>query len=157
MTRSDTSERNASGVQLLRTEILVNASSQKVWEVLTDFKKYPDWNPFIRSLKGEVKKGNKLQISLQPPDGMAMKFRPRVLAFETAKEFRWLGHLFFPGLFDGEHFFLLTDHHNGTTTVVQGERFSGILVPLFKKMIDKNTRAGFEEMNRALKEQAERV
>jgi uncharacterized protein YndB with AHSA1/START domain len=39
----------------IKTEILINASPDKVWAILTDFDNYPSWNPFITSLKGEVK------------------------------------------------------------------------------------------------------
>ncbi len=39
--------------------------------------------------------------------------------------------------------------------MVQAERFSGLLVPLVKKMLDPTTRAAFEAMNRAAKERAE--
>jgi hypothetical protein len=38
---------------------------------------------------------------------------------------------------------------------VQRERFSGLLVPLLAKSLDKGTRAAFEAMNRAIKQQAE--
>jgi len=62
----------------------------------------------------------------------------------------------FPGLFDGEHKFELIDNNNGTTTFVQSEKFTGILVPLFRKMLDVNTRNGFSLMNEKLKELAER-
>ncbi len=84
-----------------------------------------------------------------------MTFTPRVLAFEKNKEFRWLGHLFIKGLFDGEHRFELTDNSDGSTTFRQSEQFGGILVPLFNKMIEVNTRNGFEAMNKKLKERAE--
>ncbi|MFZ4545382.1 MAG: hypothetical protein ACOYOA_15120 [Saprospiraceae bacterium] len=71
------------------------------------------------------------------------------------KEFRWIGHLLFKGLFDGEHKFELIDNGNGTTTFRQSEKFNGILVPLFKKMLDINTRNGFMAMNEQLKNRAE--
>ncbi len=35
------------------------------------------------------------------------------------------------------------------------EKFKGILVSLFKKQLDNNTKRGFEEMNKKLKELAE--
>ena len=60
------------------------------------------------------------------------------------------------GIFDGEHKFELTDNRDGTTTLVQSENFIGILVPLFKKTLDNNTRRGFEAMNKKLKEMAEK-
>jgi hypothetical protein len=84
-----------------------------------------------------------------------MTFKPKVLTFETNKELRWLGHFLFAGFFDGEHQFELIDNGNGTTTFRQSEKFKGILVPLFKKQLDNNTKRGFEKMNIKLKEIAE--
>lgn len=43
----------------------------------------------------------------------------------------WLGHFLFTGLFDGAHKFELIDNHNGSTTFIQSEQFSGILVAFF--------------------------
>ena len=140
----------------IRTEILINAKAEKVWTILTDFENYPNWNPFIKSITGNVLKGNKITVRLEPPKAKGMTFKPNVLVFETNKEFRWIGHLLFPGLFDGEHKFELTDNGNGTTTFKQSESFGGILVPLFKKMLDNNTTNGFNLMNKKLKEMAEK-
>jgi hypothetical protein len=139
----------------LSTEIQINATPEKIWNVLTQFEQYPDWNPFIKSIQGIASEGKKIKARIEPPEASGMTFQPRVLAFKPHQEFRWLGHLLFPGLFDGEHFFLLKDNGNGTTTFVHGETFSGILVPLFKKMLDHNTKKGFEMMNNALKQKAE--
>ena len=38
---------------------------------------------------------------------------------------------------------------------VQREEFRGLLVPLFSRSLDTDTRRGFEAMNQALKERAE--
>jgi hypothetical protein len=139
----------------INTEIKINNTPVKVWSVLCDFDNYPNWNPFIKFIKGQVKIGNRIIVRLEPPKASAMTFKPKVLAFEANKEFRWLGHLFIPGLFDGEHRFELIDNKNGTTTFKQSERFKGILVPLFKKMLDNNTTEGFNLMNQKLKDLVE--
>lgn len=139
----------------IKTEILINASPEKVWAILVDFDNYPNWNPFITSIKGQVKVGSKISARIELPGAKGMTFKPKVLAFETNKEFRWLGHLLFPGLFDGEHKFELIDNGNGTTTFIQSEKFKGILVPFFKKQLDNNTTNGFNEMNQKLKVLAE--
>jgi hypothetical protein len=139
----------------IKTEILINTTPEKVWNILTDFDKYPNWNPFIKSITGNVAVGNKIAARIEPPEANGMTFKPKILAFETNKELRWIGHLLFPGLFDGEHKFELIDNKNGTTTFRQSEKFGGILVPLFKKMLDENTTNGFNLMNRKLKELAE--
>jgi hypothetical protein len=139
----------------IKTEILINATPEKVWAILTDFNNYPKWNPFIKLIKGEVKVGNKITARIEPPEAKGMTFNPKILTFETNKELSWLGHLLFAGLFDGEHKFELIDNKNGTTTFRQSEKFKGILVPLFKKQLDNNTKKGFEEMNKKLKELSE--
>ena len=92
---------------------------------------------------------------MEPPNGSAMTFKPTVLVADVNKEFRWLGHLMFPGIFDGEHIFELYENTDGTTTFVQREEFKGILVPLFSKMLDTKTVAGFEAMNKRLKQRVE--
>ena len=139
----------------LKTEILINASPQKIWDILVDFNNYQEWNPFIKSITGNVVVGNKIKVRLEPPEASGMTFNPKVLVFEEYKELRWLGNLLFPGLFDGEYKFELVDNGNGTTTFKQSEKFSGILVPLFRKMLDINTANGFNLMNQKLKELAE--
>ncbi|MFZ4740511.1 MAG: SRPBCC family protein [Bacteroidales bacterium] len=139
----------------LKTEILINTTPQKVWAILIDFRNYHEWNPFIKSITGNVVVGNKIIVRLEPPETNGMTFKPKILVFEKNKELRWLGNLLFPGLFDGEHKFELIDNGNGTTTFKQSEKFKGILVPLFKKMLDINTTNGFNLMNQKLKELAE--
>ena len=139
----------------IKTEILINATPAKVWSILTTFDNYPNWNPFIKSIKGEVRVGNKITARIEPPEASGMTFKPKILTLETNKELSWLGHLLFAGLFDGEHKFELIDNGNETTTFKQSEKFKGILVPLFKKMLDNNTINGFNEMNKKLKELAE--
>jgi hypothetical protein len=119
----------------LETSILIHASRERVWNTLTDFSGYPEWNPFVRSLNGNVVTGEHIVVHIQPPGQKGMTFKPVVLAFEPQQKLEWLGRLFLPGIFDGAHCFELIDNGNGTTTLVQSERFKGILVPFLKKML----------------------
>jgi hypothetical protein len=80
-----------------------------------------------------------------------------VLTVEPERELRWLGHLLVPGLFDGEHIFTIEPSGPDKIRFVQREIFTGLLVPLFARGLDTDTRRGFDEMNRALKERAEHV
>lgn len=139
----------------LHTEITINAAPERVWEILTDFQSYPKWNPFLKSLEGDVQIGKRITVNITPPDGKAMTFKPVVLEYKPHVEFKWLGHLWINGLFDGEHRFQLIHNSDNTTTFIHSEKFNGILVSLFSKMIENNTRRGFEAMNRELKKLAE--
>ena len=85
-----------------------------------------------------------------------MTFKPTVLRAEPNRELRWIGHLLMPGLFDGEHYFLIEGHDGNETRFVQGERFTGVLVPLMGLLgLFPKTIRGFEEMNEALKSRVE--
>jgi len=133
----------------IETAIDIAAPPRAVWDVLVDFAAYPDWNPFIRRLQGEARVGARLEVTVQPPGGKPMTFKPTVLAAEPARELRWLGRVLMPGLFDGEHGFRL-EATAGGCRLHHGETFGGILVPLFGKMLD-DTERGF-----ALKQRVER-
>jgi hypothetical protein len=139
----------------LNSEIEINASPETVWKLLTDISRFPEWNPFIRRLHGELKVGQKLVVFIQPSGASGMQFKPAVMKVEPNHELRWLGHLIVPGLFDGEHIFQIESLGNKRVCFHQREIFSGILVPLLKKSLDTDTRRGFNEMNQRLKELAE--
>ena len=41
----------------IRKETEIEAPVPDVWMVLTDFASYPEWNPFMRSIKGDLAEG----------------------------------------------------------------------------------------------------
>ena len=139
----------------IETTIDIMAPPERVWEILTDFPAYPSWNPFIVSAYGKPTVGAWLEVHIQPKGKRALMFRPTVLVAEPDRELRWRGRMLLPGLFDGEHFFRIEDR-SGTVHFVQGETFSGLLVGLVRGTLNA-TRSGFEAMNTALKERAERA
>jgi hypothetical protein len=138
----------------LKTSTDIDASPEAVWAVLSDLPSYPSWNPFIREASGELAAGERLDLTMQPEGGRAMRFRPTVLEAEPGRELRWLGRLVAPGVFDGEHRFAIEPTAGGSR-LIQEERFTGILVPLLAKGLRKRTLPAFEQMNEAVKERAE--
>jgi hypothetical protein len=139
----------------LHSEIEIAASAERVWDILTDFASYPQWNPFIRRISGELEVGARLQVRLEAPDSRGITMRPTVLRAEPNRLMRWVGHLFVPGLLDGEHSLATQPLEENRVRFVQHEVFKGVLVPLLARSLDNNTLRGFKEMNEALKERAE--
>ncbi|PIG08211.1 SRPBCC domain-containing protein [Comamonas sp. 26] len=141
----------------LHTCIEIDATPERVWELLGNPGSYGQWNPFIVSMQGELVQGGRLINQLQSSRGRRMEFRPQVLTVQAARELRWRGRLFFPRIFDGEHFFELqpmqqpgTSHPR--TRLMHGERFRGVLLWW---MDVEEFRPDFERMNLALKSAAE--
>ena len=138
----------------IKTEIIIEASAEKVWNILMDFERYPDWNPFIKSISGKPQVGEKLKVFIQPPGGNGMNFAPVVLAAQENREFRWLGKVLVSGIFDGEHIFIIEPVGDSKIRFIHAEKFKGVLVFLLSGTL-KNAAKGFELMNKSLKERAE--
>jgi ATP-binding cassette subfamily B protein len=58
--------------------------------------------------------------------------------------------LLMPGIFDGEHRFEIHETEPGRVRFVQGERFTGLLVPFLQKLIEVDTATTFTNVNAAL-------
>jgi len=140
--------------QSIRTEIIINASKERIWEVLTDFPKYPQWNPFIIEVQGEALAGTRLRNTMLNGESK-MVFKPKVLRVEKYRYFDWLGSLFVKGLFDGHHQFKLEEITPNQVKLKHSENFSGILSGMILKKIGNDTRDNFVKMNQALKKLAE--
>jgi len=139
----------------IRTEIEIKSNPEKVWDVLMDFDKYPEWNPFIKRIRGNDKVGELLKVFIEPSGKKGMAFQPVIKEVEINKKLRWLGRVLLPGIFDGEHIFEITEVKENTLTFVQCEKFSGLLVPILWKSMEEPTRNGFLAMNQALKQRVE--
>jgi hypothetical protein len=139
----------------IHTQIEINATPERVWKILTNFAAYPEWNPFIRSaVCQELKPGEIIEIALLPPEGEGWTFHPVLTTVHPERELEWLGRFILPGLFDGRHSFRIRVVDQNHIRFTQAESFRGVLVPFFGGLLEK-TRAGFEEMNCALKQRAE--
>ena len=53
----------------LRAEQDMAAAPETVWEVLTKFDEFAEWNPFIVSIRGDSAVGTRLTVRLEPPGG----------------------------------------------------------------------------------------
>ena len=141
----------------LRTEIEINTSPERVWKILTDFEKYGQWNPFIYKIIGQPKEGAKIEIHIETPGGKNRKYGPTLTKVDGGRELRWLGKSSLPGFLNGEHIFAIEQIEPQRVRFIHREVFDGLLTSLFGKSLDTDVRQGLEEMNRALKERAERT
>ena len=92
------------------------------------------------------------KITLKLEDGrliiVPLKYFPDIQKLPVEKRKKYT-------IVDGEHYFILEYLDKHTTKIIQGEKFSGLLVPLVGKMLD-NTEKGFQLMNESIKHECER-
>ncbi len=148
--------------QHIATHIKIQAEPHAVWAVLTQFKKYPNWSAFIETINtidGQPPQvGSQLSVSIAPPTEGVMVFTPELLKYDVNKELRWRGNVAgMDILFAGEHYFKLTKTADQHTLLTHGEVFSGWLLPLLWGSISNNTPQGFNDFNKAIKQQAELI
>lgn len=142
-------------MKILHTEIIINASAGKIWNILSDFEKFPEWNPFILSIEGKREIGAQLKVVLKNGNGTSV-FKPKVLVWDKDNAFEWLGSLPIPGIFNGQHHFKIEKISEHQVKFIHCEQFSGLLAGLIMRQIGEATREGFVAMNEALKARAER-
>ncbi len=139
----------------LRSEIDIDATPARVWEVLSDFQAYPEWNPFITSADGEAAVGRRIAMRMQPVGARGVTLKPTITQAKAGSRLSWQGRIGVRGIFDAEHVFELEPREDGGTRLSQSERFGGLLVPFMARSLDNHTLPAFVAMNTALKRRAE--
>jgi hypothetical protein len=137
----------------LHSEIEIAASAERVGHPHR-LRCLSSVEPLHPSRQRRARGGEHLEVRLESPDSRGITLRPTVLRAEPNRQLRWLGHLLVPGIFDGEHTLATEPLEENRVRFVQHEVLKGVLVPLVARSL-ANTLRGFEEMNGALKEQAE--
>ncbi|GHE33856.1 hypothetical protein GCM10017673_40910 [Streptosporangium violaceochromogenes] len=112
----------------------IAASPDRVWDALTDFSRYADWNPMFTGGSGTLTAGSPLALRM-PIGKIPMTFKTLVLAADPGRLLRWRGRLIGPAIFEAVHEFVLTPRGEGTR-LLQRETLVGGLVPLASPMID---------------------
>lgn len=138
----------------IATAVEIDAPPARVWQVLTDLPAYPEWNPFIVEAKGKLAVEETLSLRMALPGRDAVTIEPRLLVVEPERELRWKGRLLIPGLFDGEHAFVLTPLGEGRTRLDHSERFAGALLPLARLLIYDATVQSFRALDAELAKRA---
>jgi hypothetical protein len=132
----------------------ISAPAYAVWSVLTDFARYSGWNPFIRRAYGAAETGKEVRLHVRSSFGLPLAFRATVLDTDEDHELHWEGHLFADWLARGEHWFTIEPIDEHHVRFVQRERFSGLLPALAGRLLAREAKHGFEQMNHALAERA---
>lgn len=139
----------------IETEIEIAASVSTVWDILLDWERYPEWNPYIPRLEGRPEVGAQLHARFTPPWLPPLNLRPVVYYCVPECYFSWRGNLLNPLLFNGEHYFDFSPLGRSRCHLRHGERLYGAVVALGGSLLARQMRAGFVAMNEALRTRAE--
>lgn len=141
-------------MHLIRTEAMIAAPPEKVWDVLADFDRYAEWNPLNLEARGVARPGARIPMvfrNLARPTGV-IRQTVTLVACERGRGLAWAGRI--PILFNGRHHFELEPEGQGTR-LRHGEDLGGLIPSGFSAgQIARDFVPAYEAVNRAL---AERV
>ncbi len=140
-------------VREIATEIEIDGSARRIWEVLADFAAYPHWNPFLLKVDGVPRTAQRIRFWFELPRGFRAPACATVLKADHGRELRWAGSI--PGLLRGEHYFVIERTGAARFRFRHGEIFSGLFLPIVWPILRGCGREVYEAMNVALKERVE--
>lgn len=113
-----------------RVDIHIRASARRVWQLLTDAPGFPRWNSTVASIEGRIRDGSRLRLRVPGSDRV---FTPVVSGVVPDAHMTWTGGV--AALFKGVRTFDLTPRADGSTDFTMEERFTGVMLPLVKRML----------------------
>ncbi len=140
---------------LYRSEFAVAAPPERVWDVLTDFERYHEWNPQIPSITGRVELGENVRLKLQLPGRPAMNLVAQLSTVEPNRLLKWHGHVLAPWFFRGERIFSIEPSDAGKVIVTHAEDVRGLMSPVFALAMGGPQTASHKALNEALRERCE--
>ena len=137
-----------------RTTFPVAAPASVVWGVLTDFERYGEWNPSLPSIRGEVRPGAQVALTLGMPGRPSPKVKAHLGRVEPGRCLTWDGNAGADWLFAGHREFVLEPAGHGVR-VTHIEDVSGALFPLFRLVMGSAIQLSHDAFNDALKSRCE--
>lgn len=128
----------------------IDATAERVWQILTDAQSYPSWDPWAVRIEGAIAAGARLTTYTKLSPNRA--FVVKVTEFVPERLMVWTGGVPF-GLFRGVRRFELEPRAGGVQFTVS-EIFRGPLLPLFAGSLPDMTQP-FADFAAGLKQRAE--
>lgn len=140
----------------VRAEARVRAPAALVWRVLTDFERYPEWNPLTPRVVAKLEPGAVAELHVTLPRRRPSVQREVINRVEPERVLCWGLELGRPELLITNRFQVLEPLGAHATRYVTYDQFSGWLVPVVFALYGEPMRAAFSEMALALAAHCER-
>ena len=144
----------ASAPDCVRSEIEIDAPAERVWEILRDFDRYGEWNPFTPRVETTLELGAPVHLSVRLVGERPLhrveymtRNQPYTLGWEMKLGARFLLH--------AERVQTLTPVGRDRTRYVTEDCFTGWLRPLVLGLLGGAMQRGFDDCALALKKAAE--
>lgn len=131
----------------------VRATSDRIWEVLSDLPHWDRWNPHERSVGGTIAFGGSITLTETLPGMAERQVEARVGDWQPGARLVWVDKRGF--LFRVIRLFEIEELEPGSCIVTSGAQFEGLRGELFHDKHKKAIRAAHGEIVEGLKTAAE--
>jgi hypothetical protein len=138
------------------TSIDLKAPPSDVWDVLTSFAEYDEWNPVMTKVRAVPTKGAAISFVARAA-GHVENVLGELVSIDIGQELGWWRPVSLPSAWwlRSERYFRITPLGVGESRFVQTERFAGISLPFVWRKLKPKVEDAFNEMNRALNARVE--
>lgn len=136
------------------TEIIIDATPEQVWSVLTDTENYGKWNDIILKIDGKIEDKGKVDVLFKAGPKAKPQLFHNNLYVEEGVEFYW-SQVQAMGIKD-RHCFRVEDTKDGKTKFIQSDQALGGMTWLIGKMAVNIQLTVYPMFNRSLKAEVER-
>lgn len=140
----------------IAAEVEIDAPREKVWSILVDLARYPEWNPFTPRIEATLKVGDPVILHVQMKPGQKTMRQPEVMtSYVEGQELGWGTTMVHGAVLHANRTQKLIDLGGGRTRYETVDRFEGAIVPLVMALYGRHVQRGFDETAAALKKRAE--
>jgi len=130
------------------TKIIINSPITKVWQQLTNFQNYKNWNPLVKNITGSIQEGGQIITDIVP---LNKAYPAKLLSFKPNQEMVWKGKQIAEFIMAGEHYYRLKSIDENTTELQHGEYFTGLASWFIPTSLSDKMKNTFIAHNEALK------
>jgi len=133
----------------------IGTPSQWVWDILTDFECYPEWNPFTTTAKGRLALGNSLDLYVVMPSRGDRTQTEIISTIAPPNQLAWGMTLGFKKLLSARREQILTTIDSQRCSYTTNDAFNGLLAALVYRLFYDDIKSGFNNVAYALRDRAE--
>jgi uncharacterized protein YndB with AHSA1/START domain len=141
---------------VIEKQLAIDAPPAVVWEVLTDFPRYPEWNPFVLECRSTLEPGTAFDMRVK------LMSRPQrqvewVLEHVPGRRFAYQMRPFPLGALHSRRAHELEPLDDGRTRYRSYFHLEGWLMPLVRALMGRRIEAGMQGMWEGVQARAEKL
>jgi hypothetical protein len=139
----------------IQHEFTVDAPPERVWEVVTDLARYPEWNPFVVACASTLAVGDPIDMRVRIFSSFAQPQRERILDHERGRRLCYGLPRSRIGALASRRCHEVFAESASRARYVSHFELRGWLAPLVSLLLGRRLRAGFGAMSAAIAARAE--